>query len=66
MRYAIVSRRGLTLRLTIIAAALALIGHADSGKTLAATVTVNVGDNWFCDYHLPARSAPGALTPAIR
>jgi len=37
------------LRLTIIAAALAVISHAGSGETFAATVTVNIGDNWFCD-----------------
>ena len=61
MREIAVSRPGLILKLTIIAGAVAFIGHADSGTTLAATVTVNVGDNWFCDSSFAGQVCPRSI-----
>jgi plastocyanin len=29
--------------------ALALVTHTDGGNAVAATITVNIGDNWFCN-----------------
>jgi len=40
--------RGLTVKFAVMAVALAAISHADSAEVSAATVTVNVGDFWFC------------------
>jgi len=39
----------LLVKLALIALGVALLSHADSGEVSAATVTVNVGDFWFCN-----------------
>src|SRR2546427_6575409 len=49
MRKTLIPGAGLTAKLALIAVAVAAISHADSGETRAATVTVNVGDFWFCN-----------------
>ena len=52
---------GLTAKLAVIAVAVAAISHADSGETRAATVTVNVGDFWFCNSSFSGGVCPTSI-----
>jgi plastocyanin len=52
---------GLMAKVIVIAIALAVISHADSGETNAATVTVNVGDFWFCDSSFSGGVCPTSI-----
>jgi plastocyanin len=52
---------GLFVRLAVILAALTVISHADAGETVAATVTVNVGDNWFCSSSFSTPFCPRSI-----
>ena len=52
---------GLTAKLTVIAIALGVISHADSGETTAATVTVNIGDLWFCNSSFSGSVCPTSI-----
>src|SRR6266516_930817 len=52
---------GLTAKLAVIAIALGVISHADSGETTAATVTVNVGDLWFCNSSFSGSVCPTSI-----
>jgi len=51
----------LILKLTVIALGVALISHADSGEVSAATVTVNVGDFWFCNSSFSGSVCPTSI-----
>ena len=52
------------MKLTVMAVALvtlAVISHADSRDTMAATVTVNVGDFWFCNSSFSGGVCPTSI-----
>ncbi len=48
----------LLIKLALIAPGVALLSHADSGEVSAATVTVNVGDFWFCNSSFSSQVCP--------
>jgi len=50
-------------RTVLVAAlmALAVVVHADSGSSLAANVTVNVGDFWFCNSSFQSGLCPTSI-----
>jgi plastocyanin len=54
------------MKLTVLVVALlavAVIAHADSGKTAAANANVNVGDFWFCNSSYSGGTCPTVINP---
>ena len=61
MRKRLVPTFGVTTKLAVMAIMLAVYGHADSGNVSAATVTVDVGDFWFCNSSFSGGVCPTSI-----